>query len=96
MRLLQPRPCHGCVLQPDTSERDIVSGPIQQNCSMHAHPPQTPKTKRPRVWRPEGVRLASGDRVTDLHERSSVCLEHASLRFTRHNEARVATMAPVA
>ena len=54
------------------------------------------KNKTPRVWRPEGVRLASGDRVTDLHERSSVCLEHACLRFTRHNEVRVATMAPVA
>ena len=29
---------------------------------MHAHPLRTPKTKRPRDLRPEGVRVTSGDR----------------------------------
>lgn len=57
MRRSQPRPCFGCE-QPDASGRNE----FRKSGSIHGRPLQTPKTKRPRVWRPEGVRVASGDR----------------------------------
>jgi hypothetical protein len=58
----QPRPCFGCE-QPDASGRNEFRKPaVMQRVSIHRYPLQTPKTKRPRVWRPEGVRVASGDR----------------------------------
>lgn len=48
---------------PDASGRkNNLRGLDQLNSSMHAHPLRTPKTKRPRGLRPEGVRVASGDR----------------------------------
>ena len=34
----------------------------KKRTSMHAHPPRTLETKRPRGLRPEGVRVSSGDR----------------------------------
>lgn len=37
------------------AERNFRGG--KKRTSMHAHPPRTPKTERPRVWRPEGVRV---------------------------------------
>jgi hypothetical protein len=52
----QPRPCLGHDW-PDASGRNEV-----RKISIHAYPLQTPETERPRVWRPEGVRVASGDR----------------------------------
>ena len=38
----------------------------KKRTSMHAHPPRTLKTKRPRVWRPEGVRVPREIGVADL------------------------------
>ena len=45
----------------------------KRTCSMHAHPPRTPKTERPRVWRPEGVRVSSGDRGGRSPRESAGC-----------------------
>lgn len=55
--------------RPDASGRKKTPGNrSQKRISMHAHPLQTPKTKRPRIGNPRAFALASGDRVTDLHD----------------------------
>lgn len=41
-------------------------GGKKRTCSMHAHPPRTLKTKRPRDLRPEGVRVPREIGVADL------------------------------
>ena len=46
------------------AERNFRGG--KNRTSMHAHPPRTPKTERPRVWRPEGVRVPREIGVADL------------------------------
>jgi len=46
------------------AERNFRGG--KKRTSMHAHPPRTLKTKRPRVWRPEGVRVPREIGVADL------------------------------
>jgi len=43
------------------AERNFRGG-MEGTWSMHAHPPRTLETKRPRGLRPEGVRVSSGDR----------------------------------
>ena len=47
------------------AERNFRGG-MDGTWSMHAHPPRTLKTKRPRVWRPEGVRVPREIGVADL------------------------------
>ncbi len=46
------------------AERNFRGG--KKRTSMHAHPPRTLKTERPRVWRPEGVRVPREIGVADL------------------------------
>ena len=46
------------------AEKDFRDG--KKRTSMHAHPPRTLKTKRPRAWRPEGVRVPREIGVADL------------------------------
>jgi hypothetical protein len=66
------RTCAGCSRAPASgragalpgcfrAERNFRGG-MDGTWSMHAHPPRTLKTKRPRGLRPEGVRVSSGDR----------------------------------
>jgi hypothetical protein len=70
MRRSQPRPCLGraASLRPDASGRiSLVEsrfsiGWFCRTLALHALPLRTLETKRPRVLRPEGVRVASGDR----------------------------------
>lgn len=47
------------------AERNFRGGK-KRTCSMHVHPPRTLKTKRPRVLRPEGVRVPREIGVADL------------------------------
>ena len=65
MRRLQPRPCLGraASLRPDASGRkDFPTDWSCETLALHALPLRTLETKRPRDLRPEGVRVASGDR----------------------------------
>jgi hypothetical protein len=81
-----PRP----LARPDASGRKKTSeNRIPKRRSMHAHPWRTPKTKRPRVWRPEGVRVASGDRGDRSPSAGSVFLEEIfAWRTAFHPRAR--------
>ena len=57
------------------------------------NPVQTPKTKRPRVWRPEGVRVASGDRGDRSPRVGSVESESLAVGckfLARHAQAGIA------
>lgn len=71
------RTCAGCSRAPASGRAGALPGcsraetrgfPVGWNetCSMHAHPPRTPKTKRPRDLRPEGVRVPREIGVADL------------------------------
>ena len=81
-----PRP----LARPDASGRKKTSeNRTPKHCSMHAHPWRTPKTKHPRVWRPEGVRVASGDRGDRSPRVGSVFQEEIfAWRTTFHPRAR--------
>lgn len=58
-----PLPRARAVAHPDASGRKIFSTDwFCGTLALHALPLRTLKTKRPRVLRPEGVRVASGDR----------------------------------
>jgi hypothetical protein len=66
MRRSQPRPCLGraASLRPDASGRKtiLLVGWFRRTLALYALPLRTLETKHPRVLRPEGVRVASGDR----------------------------------
>jgi hypothetical protein len=54
-----------CSRAPASAARNRMLQGVADSCKVvrcMRIPGRTPKTKRPRVWRPEGVRVASGDR----------------------------------
>ena len=62
-----PLPRPRSIARPDASGRKVFSvGWFCRTLALHALPLRTLETKRPRDLRPEGVRVASGDRVADL------------------------------
>lgn len=58
-----PLPRARVVAHPDASGRKVISDDwLCRTLALHALPLRTLETKRPRDLRPEGVRVASGDR----------------------------------
>lgn len=80
MRRSQPRPCLGRARALPGCPRAETEFRVgrKRTCSMHAHPPRTPKTERPRVLRPEGVRVSSGDRGGRSPWESAGCQDSSS------------------
>ena len=96
MRRSQPRPCLGArgratrMLQGGKKLR----GGMERTWSMHAHPPRTLETKRPRDLRPEGVRVPREIGVTDLPGSQSDVRSAGTARVRYRADSRRSRAAP--
>lgn len=93
------RTCAGCSRAPASGRAGALPGcsraetrsfPVGWNetCSMHAHPPRTPETKRPRDLRPEGVRVPREIGGGRSPRESAVISDPGTARLRRHATGR--------
>lgn len=75
------------------AERNFRGG-MDETWSMHAHPPRTLKTKRPRDLRPEGVRVPREIGVTDLPGSQSDVRSAGTARVRYRADSRHSRAAP--
>lgn len=75
------------------AERNFRGG-MERTWSMHAHPPRTLETKRPRDLRPEGVRVPREIGVTDLPGSQSDVRKPGAVRVRYRADRRCSRAAP--